>query len=73
MSVDISQLLQLPVDDRLEILERIWESLASREEAVPVPDWHLEELDRREAEHQRNPASMVSWEEVKRRLREKHD
>ncbi|MCR4412815.1 MAG: addiction module protein [Thermoguttaceae bacterium] len=73
MAVDIAELLQLSVDERLEIVERVWESLASSGQTIPVPDWHLEELDRREEMQQRNPVAMLSWEEVKQRLREHHD
>ena len=38
-------------------------------EAVPIPDWQKEELDRRKANLVKNPASGLTWEEVKRRVR----
>lgn len=41
------EILQLPPAERLELVEEIWDSLAATPEAVPVPDWHRAELDRR--------------------------
>ena len=46
-----------------------WDDLASTPEAVPIHNWHKEELERRKANLVRNPASGLSWEEVKRRVR----
>ena len=41
------EILQLPPGERLELVQEIWDSLAVTPEAVPVPDWHRTELDRR--------------------------
>lgn len=41
-------------------------------EAVPVHDWQKEELARRKANLRKNPASGLTWEEVKRRVRRRH-
>ena len=41
------EILQLPPAERMELVEEIWDSLAVTPEAVPVPDWHRAELDRR--------------------------
>ena len=37
-------------------------------EAVPIPDWQ-KKMDRRKANLVKNPASGLTWEEVKRRVR----
>ena len=39
--------LGLPLEDRLQLVEDLWDSLAAEPEAIPVPDWHRGELDRR--------------------------
>jgi len=43
----LNEILQLPLDERLKLVEAIWDSIAATPEAVPVPDWHRAELDRR--------------------------
>ena len=54
--------------EKLQLVEDLWDSLAATPDAVPVHDWHKEELERAKAEFMKNPDSGSSWEEVKRRL-----
>jgi putative addiction module component (TIGR02574 family) len=60
------EILQLPPAERLELVEEIWDSLAATPAAVPVPDWHRAELDRRL--EQPAGAPDLSPEEVRARL-----
>jgi putative addiction module component (TIGR02574 family) len=61
----------LSVEQRLELIGELWDSIPDSLDAVPVPTWHQEELGRRLAAAEEDPAGAVPWEEVKRRLREK--
>ena len=61
----------LTVEQRLELIGELWDSIPESLDALPVPDWHREELERRLAEADANPQEAVSWEEVRRQLREK--
>ena len=61
----------LTVEQRLELIGELWDSIPESLDALPVPDWHREELDRRLAAADANPDAAIPWEEVKRRLREK--
>ncbi|MEK7994377.1 MAG: addiction module protein, partial [Planctomycetota bacterium] len=54
------------------LVEDLWDDLAAAPEAIPVHDWQKEELDRRKANLMKNPASGLTWEEVKRRVRSRH-
>jgi putative addiction module component (TIGR02574 family) len=66
----LTDLLKLPADDRAEIAIALWESLtdAERDGAFDLTDEQRAELDRRWAEHQRNPDSAVPWPHVRRKL-----
>jgi putative addiction module component (TIGR02574 family) len=66
----LTDLLKLPADDRAEIAMALWESLsdAERDGAFELTGQQRAELDRRWAEHLRNPASAVPWSEVRRKL-----
>jgi putative addiction module component (TIGR02574 family) len=32
-------------DEKLELIERLWDSLIANHEDVPIPEWHRERLD----------------------------
>jgi putative addiction module component (TIGR02574 family) len=58
--------------EKLQLVEDLWDDLAASPEEVPVHDWQIAELARRKANLQKNPATGLSWEEVKRRVRSRH-
>jgi putative addiction module component (TIGR02574 family) len=53
---------RLSIDERLELVEALWDSIAS---SAALTDAQREELDRRLADHQRQPDDVVPWPEVK--------
>jgi len=62
-------IFDLSPSEKLQLVEDLWDDLASTPEAVPVQDWQKNELARRKANLQANPAPSVTWEEVKQRVR----
>jgi putative addiction module component (TIGR02574 family) len=64
----MTEILELPVDERIRLVELIWESIAAVPEAVPVSDELKIELDRRLAEFEANPEAGSPWEEVRERI-----
>lgn len=63
----LDAILRLPPDERLRLVEDIWDSLAQTSEQLPVPDWHRAELDRRLADHAEQ--ATMGWADVRSRLR----
>lgn len=61
---DIAEILNLPVEERLRLVELIWESIAANPSAVPLSDAHRAVIDERLAEHARDPDDVVSRDEV---------
>jgi putative addiction module component (TIGR02574 family) len=55
--------------EKLQLVEDLWDDLASTPDAVPVHDWQKLDLARRKANLASNPASGLSWERVKQRVR----
>lgn len=64
----VTEILELPVDERIQLVEIIWESIAAVPEAVPVSDELKVELDCRLAEFEANPEAGTPWEEVRERI-----
>jgi putative addiction module component (TIGR02574 family) len=60
---------QLSVAERLDLIAAIWDSIPDTTEALPIPEWHREELERRLADCEAHPEASIPWEEVKARLR----
>jgi putative addiction module component (TIGR02574 family) len=52
---------RLPPDDRLELVELLWDSPAGV--PSPPPDWHVRELERRRAAAEADPPAGVPWDE----------
>lgn len=65
---DLSQLLELPVSERLQLVEAIWDSLVEVPEAVPISDELREELDRRLAAYYADRSSAKPWDEIRNEL-----
>jgi len=42
-----SKLQELPVEDRIKLVEDLWDSIAADQQALPLTDEQRDELDRR--------------------------
>jgi len=72
MNPTITSVFDLSPSEKLQLLEDLWDDLAAAPEAVPVHDWQKQELARRKTNLQKNTASGLAWEEVKRRVRSRY-
>lgn len=68
-----TELLKVPltVDERLELIGRLWDSIPDSLDELPVPEWHRQELEKRLAAADADPEAAISWDEAKQRLRTK--
>jgi len=72
MSPSNTSIFDLTPAEKLQLVEDLWDDLAATPEAVPVHDWQKEELARRKANLMQYPASGLTWEEVKQRVRNRY-
>ena len=61
---DIAEILQLPVEERLRLVQLIWDGVAADASAVPLGDGHRAVIDERLAEHEANPDDVATRDEV---------
>jgi putative addiction module component (TIGR02574 family) len=54
----------LPVEERLTLVEEIWDSIAAGNAAVPLTDALRAELQKRVEEDDANPDDVTPWERV---------
>jgi putative addiction module component (TIGR02574 family) len=64
--IDIATLTQ---EERLRLLEQLWDSLSSNPETIPLTDAQREELDRRLDEIEREGPTGIPVDDVLNRLR----
>jgi putative addiction module component (TIGR02574 family) len=66
MRVDaIPEISRLSTAEKILLVEDLWDSIAADEASLPVPQSHLDELDRRWARFAVAPGDVLSLEELK--------
>jgi putative addiction module component (TIGR02574 family) len=60
----MAELMELTPAERIQLAEDLWDSI-SPEEMPPLTAEQIEEIDRRLAEHRKDPSTAVPWEEVR--------
>ena len=65
-------IFDLSPPEKLQLVEDLWDDLAATPSEVPVQNWQKEELARRKANLMSRSGSGLSWDEVKRRVRNRH-
>ena len=68
-NISISDILELPIQERIHLVELIWDSVAAVPEAVEVSPALKAELEARLAEFEANPDAGYSWDQVKAHLK----
>jgi putative addiction module component (TIGR02574 family) len=56
---------RMTIEERLQLVQAIWDSIPHSAARPPISDALRAELDWRLADHLANPADVVPWEEVK--------
>ena len=65
---DIPQLRDLPVAEKLLLVEELWAEITAQSDSLPFPAWHVRELDQSLAEYEANPREGRPWPEIRDRL-----
>ena len=65
---EVPEINKLSTPEKILLVEDLWDSIASDESAVPVPESHMEELDRRLERYGSSPGNLLSLEELRTRI-----
>lgn len=65
---DIPEIATLSMPEKILFVEDLWESIASDESGVPMPQSHREELDRRLERHEKELGKLLSLDERQARI-----
>lgn len=69
-TISIAAILELPVQERIRLVELIWDSVAAVPDAVKVSPEVKIELEARLAEFEASPEAGYSWDQVKSHLKD---
>ena len=72
MPYQLSALLELSPNEKLDIIEALWTSLNQSPELIPLPEWQQQELDRSKTQSDAHPESLLRWENVQASILAKH-
>ena len=64
----IKEIFQLSTAEKILLLEDLWDSIIKDEVSVPMPQSHMEELDRRLERYMAHPGDLLSLEELQSRI-----
>ena len=65
---DIPEIARMSTAEKILFLEDLWDSIASDESNIPVPQTHKAELDARLNTHEASPGDLLSLEELQKRI-----
>lgn len=66
--MQVSEILQLSVAERVQIVEDIWDSISRNPEELPLSETEKLELDNRLESYKENPVEGIEWETLKKNL-----
>ena len=61
----LTQISSMNVDDRIRLVQAIWDGIEAEHAQPDLTDDLKQELDRRIAAHDANPQDVLTWEEIK--------
>ena len=62
---------KMSTDEKLRLLEAVWQNLSRSPETVPAPAWHGDVLKERDRRLRRGESRLRDWSDAKRRIRER--
>jgi len=63
-ATDIPEIANLSTPEKILLVEDLWDSIAADQSDMPVPQSHIDELDRRLRRYESNPGNLLSLEEL---------
>jgi putative addiction module component (TIGR02574 family) len=65
LSTTLVEIISLSVEERIRLVEAIWDSIAAEPGQPELTEAQKQELERRLAAHTASPEDVIRWEEVK--------
>jgi len=67
------EIKHLSREEKLRVMEAIWEDLSNEEEQIESPDWHKKALQETEHRFSSGQEKIVDWQDAKKELRKRFE
>ena len=71
--IDMSTIKMLSVEQKLQVMEAIWQDLSGEEDVVQSPSWHGEALRETKQRHKEGKEDVIEWRDAKKELRKRFE
>lgn len=71
--IDTTAIKKLSREEKLQVMEAIWEDLSVEEETIESPVWHQEALKESEQRRMAGKENILDWKDAKRELRKRFE
>ena len=68
--IALAEIHELPLHEKLRMMEALWDGIAPLEARMEVPQWHKDLLDEREQLIQDGKAKFIDWETAKLQIKD---
>ena len=64
-TLEMESIQNLPVEQRILLVEDVWDSLRPQSKRIPVPKSHMQELDRRFDKYKKDPSALLNDKQLR--------
>jgi putative addiction module component (TIGR02574 family) len=62
---DIPEIAEFSIPEKILLLEDLWENIAINDSRIPVPQSHVDELEKRNKRYQSDPGSLLTLDQLR--------
>jgi hypothetical protein len=67
------EIQNLSKEEKLRVMEAIWEDLSKDDDQIESPDWHLQALQESDQRIRSGQENIVDWHDAKKELRKRFE
>lgn len=68
MSIQVAEIMEMSVAEKIQIVEDIWDSIALSPESLPVTETERRELNSRLQSHAENSGEGIEWNQLREKI-----
>ncbi len=66
--ISVADLKEMSLEEKLTLMELIWQDISADEKQISVPESHKEQLDKRAQMVREGKAKFIDWKQAKKEI-----
>ena len=62
--IDVAEILKLSKNEKVQLIDVIWESIETENGEIPIPEWQIDEINKRLIDIESGKLETYTWDEV---------